>query len=92
MRFPAFRDQIMVMTFVVLALAVGGCGGEVAGPVIYPVSGKVYVDGKPAPKARISFHAVGRTGRSPEPYAIANDDGTFRPTTLLPEDGAPAGD
>lgn len=44
-----------------LALLAAGCGGVDAGPAVYPVSGLVLVDGKPAAKA---FGLVPPTGRS----------------------------
>ncbi|WP_422929739.1 hypothetical protein [Singulisphaera sp. PoT] len=70
-----------------------GCGGPgEAGPRVYPVSGKVLIDGKPADKARISFHASGAAVGPSTPYAVSGQDGSFRPTTILAEDGAPAGE
>lgn len=80
------------MVAAILALAPGCEGPDEAGPAVYPVFGKVLVDGKPAAKARISFHASRSAGGSSAPYAVSGDDGTFRPTTLFAEDGAPAGE
>lgn len=69
-----------------------GCGGG-SGPAVVPVSGKVLVDGKPAAKARLAFKPLGdRDPSAPPTIAITEDDGTFRPTTILSHDGAPAGD
>lgn len=77
-----------------IALAVlGGCGEGDEGPVVHPVSGKVLVNGKPAAKAQVSFHARGGpAGGAPPPMAITEEDGTFRPSTRYAHDGAPVGD
>ncbi|WP_165226369.1 DUF4198 domain-containing protein [Aquisphaera insulae] len=70
-----------------------GCRGEDTGPRVYPVSGRILVDGKPAAKAEISFHPLDpRSRQAPQPIAIAEEDGSFRPSTRLSQDGAPAGE
>ncbi len=70
-----------------------GCGGGEEGPPVYPVSGVVWVDGKPAAGAEVVFHSTqSDAGRSPLTMAIVEPDGRFQPTTRLPHDGAPAGD
>lgn len=73
--------------------AISGCGEAIDGPPIYPVEGKVLVDGKPAEKAEVIFHPLsGDTKGSPPPTAQVEADGTFRPSTRLAHDGAPAGE
>lgn len=73
------------------ATALTGCG-DAAGPAIHPVTGRVTVDGKPAAKAQIGFHVANNQPAGAIPFAEADDDGTFRPSTRLTGDGAPAGD
>ncbi len=90
MRFEALRHRPSLRTLLGFVLVVEGCGGE-AGPTIYPVSGKVLVDGKPAAKALVTFHPSSGPPTSMIPYAETDADGTFRPSTRLTGDGAPAG-
>jgi hypothetical protein len=65
--------------FVVLALAGGilaGCGGSKG---VYPVSGKVLYQGKPATGAMVYFHRKGDGDRLHEhiPQGIVAEDGSF---------------
>ena len=65
------------------------CSGQ---RTVYPVSGKVLYEGKPAAGAVVKFYA--EEALEPKfvaPQAIAGDDGSFRLTTYKAEDGAPAG-
>lgn len=83
------------MTFILLAIAVLGCGGTgKAWPKRYSVSGRVLVDGKPAVRATVKFtptapHADGNTYA---PSTFTDDDGSFRLTTVEAGDGAPPGE
>src|SRR5688500_5040150 len=45
------------LTLIPLVLLVAGCGP--AGPKIAPVSGTVYMDGKPLPNVGIAFQPIG---------------------------------
>jgi hypothetical protein len=87
------------MRLVTVASAVvlfGGCGGAPAGPKVYPIVGKVLVDGRPAHHAQVVFHAVNPPaapeGLTIRPFAVVEADGSFRPSTFLTADGAPSGD
>jgi hypothetical protein len=92
MKFEAHPHRISVGTLLgFILLVAGGCGGD-GGPTIYPVSGKVLVDGKPAVKALITFHPMSGPKDQAIPYAETGADGTFRPSTRLTGDGAPAGE
>jgi hypothetical protein len=62
---------------------------------VYPVSGKVLFEGKPAARAIVKFYAVDAAekqgGQAVVPQGIVGEDGSFRLTTYRSEDGAPAG-
>ncbi|OWK34997.1 hypothetical protein FRUB_09839 [Fimbriiglobus ruber] len=79
--------------FVLFASLSGGCE-RVNRLKVYPVRGEVTVDGKPAAGARIFFHPEANLAdpRALRPIAIVEADGSFRLTTYLANDGAPAGE
>jgi hypothetical protein len=71
--------------------AVAGCGeGKIP---LYPVTGKVLVDGQPAAGAMVIFCPIEGSEElmRERPLGIAGADGTFLLTTFLKDDGAPAG-
>ncbi|MDY3552700.1 hypothetical protein R5W24_001787 [Gemmata sp. JC717] len=62
-------------------------------PPVYPVRGELLVNGKPAVGAVVSFHPVGNAAPGAvRPQATVEADGTFRPNSFDPRDGAPAGE
>lgn len=85
--------KTFILFYIALSLAALGCANDDYGPAIHPVSGKVLVDGRPAAKARVTFHALDASagGESLPTMAIAEQDGAFRPSTRFSYDGAPAG-
>ncbi len=77
--------RVHILLLLIVGLTAFGCRDEASGPVIYPVSGKVLVDGQPAAKAQVSFHAPNApAGEMLQPIAIAEEDGSFRPSTRSP--------
>jgi hypothetical protein len=77
-----------------MGLGVAGCsaGSPLA---VYPVSGKVSLDGEPASGALVVFHAKAPVKKGDtviRPSAQVQPDGTFQLTSLSSGDGAPAGD
>jgi len=85
--------KVSLLFCLIVSLATFGCSESASGPPIYPTSGKVLVDGRPAAKARVTFHVLNRpAGEALQPIAIAEEDGSFRPSTRFSYDGAPAGD
>ena len=74
-----------------LLLGVISCAPN-AGEPTYPVRGQVLFRGKPAAGARVTFVLRDRSGpEAPRPTAAVERDGTFRLSTRLAYDGAPAG-
>ncbi len=74
-----------------LLLAAASCDHG-AGEPTYPVRGRVLFRGKPAEGARVTLVPRDRTGpQAPRPTAAVERDGTFRLSTRLAYDGAPAG-
>ncbi len=77
-----------------------GCGG--AGPTVplYPTTGQVLVQGRPAEGVQVTFRPVAGDGKDttgPTPIALTDKDGKFRVATSVGADGqaldgAPAGD
>lgn len=89
--FPTGRLMLVAI------VACAGCGtAEKPQLEVFPVSGKIAVDGKPPVRAEVRFHPAtplkdpGK--RSVEPYAYVQADGTFRIGTYLSDDGAPPGE
>jgi hypothetical protein len=91
----AIRRTPVLLVPAVLALAVlaGGCGDEGDWKAVYPVRGKLLVDGKPAAGAIVSLlpEADVSNSRALRSTGEVQSDGTFRLTTYLAYDGAPAG-
>lgn len=74
-----------------LVILAAGCGKPEA--PLYPVTGKVLFEGKPAENAMVVFHPVNPTGsEAVRPTAKVGPDGTFKLLTVRTDDGAPAGD
>jgi hypothetical protein len=64
------------------------CSGRIP---VYPVSGKVLFQGRPAQGAVVQFHPQEGTDTTLAPRGEVDADGTFRLTTYQHQDGAPAG-
>jgi hypothetical protein len=92
MKSETTRKHATFLTLLGIILVGGGCGGGDEGPAIYPVSGKILVDGKPAAKALVTFHPASGSPGKAIPFAETDAEGTFRPSSRMSHDGAPAGD
>ena len=72
-----------------------GCGPE--RPLVYPVKGQVFFNGKPATGATVFLHAMTVKGVSAQnpaqerPYGRVQADGSFQISTFAKDDGAPVG-
>jgi hypothetical protein len=79
---------LRAVLLVVLLLGVSCAGGK----RVYPVTGKVLYEGKPAAGAVVHFHPQDKSASPPRvPMAEVGADGTFRLTTFAKGDGAPPG-
>src|ERR1700722_1397627 len=87
MRVPFFR---YVFLFMALALASVSCSGN-AKRDVYPVTGTVFVNEKPAAGVVLTFFAVPGDPSAISPVAKSEQDGKFSVFTE-DQDGAPAGD
>lgn len=90
-----YRVAVSLSTFA-FALAIvssSGCGSpdEALLPV-FPVSGKVEVDGEPAEGALVVFHPVTELPGELRPSGETGADGTFALSTYDSGDGAPTGE
>jgi hypothetical protein len=87
---PAARTFCVIL----ILCGVSGCAGEGREPV-HPVSGQVFVKGKPAAGAQVIFYTDRKELKKPGlpiPEGKVGDDGRFQLQTYAPGDGAPTGD
>jgi hypothetical protein len=82
------RPAAAVVAAAVLITAVS-CSSR--GTALYPVSGSVVFEGRPAAGAVLTFHRVGDSDKTNLPHAVVREDGTFSLTTRVPGDGAAPG-
>jgi hypothetical protein len=70
------KRWFVILAGVSLSVSAPGCGNP---PGYYPVTGKVFYEGKPAAGAVVYFHAEGTPSPSPQsvPFGIVEDDGSF---------------
>lgn len=72
-----------------------GCGGSGQKLTLAPVTGKCFVQDKPAVNAQVIFHPVNRTAEwegAFNPHGTVQADGGFQLSTYRPNDGAPPGE
>lgn len=74
-------------------LSLTSCGGPEYGHKTFPTSGQVLVNGQPAAGVEVGFHPLGDMGGKPfMPMAVTDEDGNYRMTTYIMDDGAPVGE
>lgn len=60
---------------------------------VYPVKGRIHVNGKPVSNALVVFHPLDEKDQTnSRPHGQTGSDGTFTLTTFNKDDGAPQGD
>jgi len=77
-----------------LVVLMAGCN-KGHGVTLYPVKGKVFINGEPAKDVNIMFTRVEPIeveGHLLSPAAATEEDGSFQLMSFEPEDGAPEGD
>jgi hypothetical protein len=86
---PSLRRPVSKLA-VVLFLSAASCSNK--GVPLYPVHGRVLLDGKPMAGAMVILHPVDDVGLNGlKPRALADADGWFKIYTYSIGDGAPAG-
>jgi hypothetical protein len=93
------KSERFVMSFIkfasvgsaLLVAVLTGCSGDSRVPV-YPVTGKVTFDGKPASGAQVMLNATGEVPKDLALIGVVNDDGSFKISSYGDGDGAPAGE
>lgn len=89
--------NLLVYSATLVSLCGVGCGADDGRPKVFPVHGKVLVNGQPADGAKVTFFPVSveaksGTAKLPPPSGTVDVSGMFHLETFKPEDGAPAGD
>jgi hypothetical protein len=80
------KIALLIATVVTFA-ATSGCGSSSDGPILYPVTGRVLIDGKPATGGTVSLR---EGGSQLQPSGVISSDGTYVVRTRDKE-GAPLG-
>ena len=88
------RKVNRVLWAVVLAALLPGCGDKYDFEPVFPVTGSLFVRGKPAAGAMVTFHPADALNdyRATRSFATVEADGSFALTTYFPGDGVPSGD
>lgn len=86
----------LLVTILCLPLALAsGCGRSKGDRVtVYPVTGKVLVNGQPAEGVNVIYYAEGSAPegiRMPVPADVTDTNGVYELTSYVQGDGAPAG-
>src|SRR3984893_8600905 len=77
---------------VILSICLGAVSCSNKGLPLYPVHGRVLLDGKPMAGAMVILHPAGDVGLNGlKPRALADAEGWFKIYTYVIGDGAPAG-
>jgi hypothetical protein len=78
------------LAIVTVAALLSSCARDTRKPV-FPVRGQVFVNGKPAVGAKLFFNPPEIHPEAVAPYGVVIADGSFKLSTYLSYDGAPAG-
>src|SRR5262245_31747033 len=85
----AFRTAV-ALTLAALTLTLPACGN--GRKPVYPVRGRILVDGQPAPDAVVMFHPTFDDPDRVMPFGQADADGHFVLSSYVNGDGAPPGE
>ena len=91
---PASRPARLVVVFTVAAAsaALASCGDSRTPHKVYPVKGKILVNGHPAAECQIILHRTDALENPVTPQGRTNENGEFEVTTYYANDGAPEGE
>ena len=91
---PASRPARLVVVFAVAAAsaALASCGDSRTPHKVYPVKGKILVNGHPAAECQIILHRTDALENPVTPQGRTNENGEFEVTTYYANDGAPEGE
>jgi hypothetical protein len=82
---------VLKLLALLLSLLAMSCG-QSRFKKVYPVKGRVLVDGKPAEGVTVGFHSLDDPGDElVRPWGKTDGDGWFTPSTYKKDDGLPAG-
>ena len=93
MSIPNLRRTLVRLSVFSLAVLAVSCGGDDFHKV-YPVKGKILVDGKPVKDCMISLNRTfdDTSDRKVYPYGVTDDNGEFQITSYVTGDGVPEGE
>jgi hypothetical protein len=89
------RYVAAAVTGCIAVMCFEGCTKGMDNDRVYPVSGKVLIQGKPAEGARITFYRADDSANRPGmaiPFGDVDSKGVYHLQSYVPGDGAPAGD
>ena len=87
-----FHRTLLVCGVLMFAAFASGCSKNSKVPAVYSTYGEVFVSGKPAAGATITFVPPAESQVKWVPSAVVAADGPYELTTLKPGDGAPIGE
>jgi hypothetical protein len=89
---PVSRALRVVVTLALLGLA--ACGDKRGFPKVYPVKGKILVNGQPAADCQVYLNRTSQDKQGPpiKPQAATNENGEFQITSYNANDGAQEGE
>lgn len=88
----ASRQAAAAAIALVTLLAAGCSKTETDRVPVFPVTGQVTFDGRPAAGAFVVFHRKDNTVGFPPPRAQVDQQGNFAVSTYVSQDGAPVGE
>jgi len=91
-----FAVALLAIFTAMIASSCGKATHEIKNKLpVFPVKGKLVLDGQPMPGAEIFFHPVHEFPKESsqlKPHARADAEGAFQISTYVGQDGAPAGE
>jgi hypothetical protein len=90
---PKARRAMLGVLLALTATLAASCGRKSDHTPVFPVTGRLLLEGKPAEKAMVFFCPLdNHDSHAPKPVGTVASDGSFTLSTFLANDGAPAGE